>query len=80
MANTSQVDQPTGTDIQFKISAATRRHKKKKDTMEKYISANKDHDGIIIDTAIKLANDESNVMEKHNITKERQVNIYETPT
>ena len=55
-------------------------HKKKNDKINKYISENKYNDEVIIDAAMKLAEHERNVMDKHNITKGQQVTIYETPT
>ena len=54
-SNPIQADKSTGTDIQFKINSTMRRHKKKNKKINKYIIANKDNDGIIIDAAIKLA-------------------------
>ena len=55
-------------------------HKKKNDKINKYTSENKYNDEVIIDAAMKLAEHERNVMDKHNITKGQQVTIYETPT
>ena len=43
-ANPSQVDHPTDTDSQFKISTAMRRHENKNDKINKYIIENKDND------------------------------------
>ena len=54
MANPGQADKPTVTYSQFKISSAMRRHKKKTEKITKYISANKDDDKVLIDTAITL--------------------------
>ena len=71
MSNPSQVDQPTGTDRKFKISSAMRRHKSKNNKINKYIIANKNIDEVLINVAIKIAYDECNVMDKHNITKEK---------
>ena len=79
-ANLIQADQPTDTDSQFKTSAAIKRHEKKNDKINKYTIENRHNDEVLINAAIKLAENERNVMDKHNTTKERQVTINETQT
>ena len=57
-----------------------RRHKKKNDKINKYKIANKDNDKLLIYAAIKLVDNERNIMEKRNITQGRQFIINENPT
>ena len=77
-ANPSQTDQPTYIDSQFEISAAMRHHEKKNDKIIKYIIENRKNDKVLINAAIKLAEDERNVMNKGIMTKGQQVTINET--
>ena len=68
-ANPIQEDQTTKTESQFKIRAAIRRHKKKSNKINKYIIDNKDNDAVITNAAITMAEEERNVMDKHNMTR-----------
>ena len=80
MANPSQANQTTNTEINFKISAAISCHETKNNQINKYIIENRYDAALIINAAIKLADDERNVMDKHNTTKGQQFTIDETPT
>ena len=78
--NPSQTYQPIDTDSRFKISTAKRRHENKNDKINKYIIDNKNNDEVLINAAIKLSEDERKTMDKHNVTKWREVTIDETNT
>ena len=79
-ANPSQASQNTNIEIKFKISASIRRHEKKNNQINKYIIENNDNDAVIINAAIKLGDYEHKVMDKHNMTRGRQVTINENQT
>ena len=79
-ANPNQENHTTNTESKFKIRAAIRRHEKKSNQINKYKIENKDNDSVIINAAIKLADDERNVMDKHNMTRGQQVTINEIQT
>ena len=66
-ANPSQANQTTSTERKFKISAAIRRQEKENNQINKYITKNRDDDAEIINTAIKLADDELNIINKPKI-------------
>ena len=55
-----------------------RRHENKNNKINKYIIENKDDDEVLVNAAITLSEDESNIMDKHNMTRGRQVTIDET--
>ena len=66
-SNQIQTNQTTSTERKFKISAAIRHQAKKNNQINKYMLNNRDNDAAIINTAIKLADDERNVMNKLTI-------------
>ena len=78
--NPFQENHTTNKERKFKISVAIRRHENKNNQINKYIIDNKDNDSVIINAAIKLADDEINIMEKHKMTIRQQVTIYENQT
>ena len=80
LSNTSQADQTTNTERQSKISVSMRRHENKNNKTNRYISKNKDNDVVIINADITMAEYESKVMDKHNMTRGLQVTINETQT
>ena len=73
MSNPSQTNQTTSTEIKFKISAAITPQEKKNNQINKYIIKNRDNDAEIINTAIKLADDERNVTNKPKIRQRDHV-------
>ena len=64
MANQSQINHNTNTESNFKGKAAARRQKNMTSQINKHIIKAKDNDTAIINTAIKLAADERNAMNK----------------
>ena len=67
-----QSDQPPNTDSQLKTSAAMRHHKKKNRKINNYIIDDKENDKVLINAAIKLAEEEDNIIEKYNVTKKEK--------
>ena len=65
--NPSQTDHTTSTEINFKRNAAVRCQDKINNQINKYIIRAKDNDAAIINTAIKLADDERSVLKKNNL-------------
>ena len=45
-----------------------RHHENKNHKINKYIIKHKDNNEVLVDAAIRLAEDEHNVMDKHNMT------------
>ena len=72
LANMRQSDQPPNTDSQLKTSAAMRHHKKKNNKINNYIIDDKENDKVLINAAIKLAEEEDNIIEKYNVTKKEK--------
>ena len=71
--NPSQTNQTTSTEIKFKINAAIKRHQNQNNHIKNYIIKNRDDDAAIINTAIKLVDDEHNVMNKTTIRQRAHV-------
>ena len=71
--NLSQTDQITSTESKFKLIAAVRRQEKMNNQIHKYIINTRYNDTAIINTAIKIADDECNVMNKSRIYQRDQV-------
>ena len=67
LANPSQTHQTTITESKLKFSAAMRRQEKKNNQIENCIINNRDNDEAIINTAIKLGDDERSVINKPTI-------------
>ena len=72
-ANPSHTNQYTSTESNLKLNAAVRHQEKRNNKINKYISKDRDHDTAIINTAIKLADDEHNIMKKPTINQRSQV-------
>ena len=67
LTNPSQRDQTTSTERKFILEANVRRQEKINNQINKYIIKTRDNDVAIINTAIKIVDDEGNVMNKPKI-------------
>ena len=65
--NSSQIHQTTSTERNFKLNASVRRQEKINNHINTYIIEARDNDAATINTVIKLADDERNVMNKPTI-------------
>ena len=63
-SNPSQANQNRNTESRFKISATISHHGNKNNQINNDITKNKDNDALIINAAIKLVDDDCNVMNK----------------